>query len=66
VNALALEKHLADVHRIDWADGLDADLANRLHHHVHSHDTVLDDDGHEHCWDGLVADAQPPDGRNPA
>lgn len=56
MDPFALLRHLEDRHDFDWCDDLDADAANRLHHHAHK-ETPTD---HAHEWAGTVADPQPP------
>lgn len=56
-----LATHLMDTHGADWADDLDNDQANRLHRHVHvTHGENLTPVDHDHVWDGVYADPQPP------
>lgn len=59
MDPFALRNHLDQAHRVDWADDLDADMANRLHHDLHDRKP---DHGHGHAWAGIVADPQPPMG----
>lgn len=67
MDPFALATHLMDDHGADWADDLDADAANRLHHHVHRtpNPNLLPID-HDHVWDDQVADPQGPLRRKPA
>lgn len=59
MDAFALRDHLEEAHDVDWADTLDAEESNRLHHYVHHE---RDDARHDHHWAGRVADPQPPMG----
>lgn len=54
-----LTDHLETRHDVDWADIMDADEMNRLHHDLHGR-FIRGGQSHVHQWSGKVADPQPP------
>lgn len=62
VDPFTLARHLDDRHGVDWADVMDKDEMDNVHFDVHSRRRPHGgkDPGHDHDWNGKVADPQPP------